>query len=267
MRRSLFSAAAFTILILCGSLTAQAKAPVYGLHEYGNGSSELVLPHDLAQELARSMYKSTSVDPLLQKQMVDKITNWLKLHGGKLASKAGWANGLWSALTWGVRTQMIEATASKNYEAYGFKMMWGVPYWCVTYSYDDYTLLKEKSSPTVYVVIADAKFWVPNGSYFNNDWSRIKVVDNGRMSGWYPYPKLNALLREQNSPAVWMVVNGNKDPKYTLVSPSTQWGVVRRQLSGAAFNRLGLDWNKVRVVPNGAFNSPNPYLPRGFDIL
>jgi hypothetical protein len=267
MKRSLVSTAALTLFVLCGSLVAQAKAPVFGLHEYGNGSSELVLPHDLAQELAQSMYKP-SIDPVTKQQIINKITNWIKLNGGKLA-KAGWASNIWSALTWGVRQQMIEATAAKNYEAYGFKMMWGVPYWCVKYSYDDYTLLKEKSSPTVYVVIADAKFWVPNGSYFNYEWSRIKTVDNGRLSGWYPYPDpyKNALLREQNSPAVWMVVYGQKDPKYTLVSPSTQWGIVRRQLNGEAFNRLRLDWNKVRVVPNGAFNNPNPYLPRGFDML
>ncbi len=89
---------------------------------------------------------------------------------------------------------MIQTTSVKNYEAYGFKMMWGVPYWSVAYSYDDNTLLKEKSSSAVYVVIADAKFWVPNGSYFNNDWRRVKVVDNGRLSVWYQYPNTNALL-------------------------------------------------------------------------
>lgn len=161
---------------------------------------------------------------------------------------------------------MLLDTSTPNYEAYGFKMKRWVPYNVKKYSYADYTLLRQKGDAAVYVVIADAKFWVPTGRYFNNDWRRVKIVPKGRLQGWYKYPNTGVLLKEQNNPAVYLIQVGNINPQYTLVGSKNRQGVVRRLISKDAFTRLRLSWAKVRTVPDGAFNSPNPYLPRGYDI-
>jgi len=63
----------------------------------------------------------------------------------------------------------------------------------------------------------------------------------------------------------WVVYN-EINPQYTWVSSTKQQGWVRRVVSYNAFVRLGFSWSNVRVVPDGAFNSPNPYLPRGYDV-
>lgn len=267
MKRPILMAATFLVLLLCKVNLAHAGHPGYGVHDYGWGRSELVLEQDLAYELASNLYRSPT-DPVSQ-GVIRNIVERSKAWGGRLVSRASLASMFLSGAMWATQQQMKYTASVKNYEAYGFKMQWGQPYWCVTYSYDEGALLKEKSSPHVFVVFGNAKYYVPNAAYFNHNWGRVRTVPNGRLGGWFPYPDAGTLLRESSKPAVWMVVWGPKDPRYTLVSPSTQWGWVRRQLSAQSFARLGLSWSKVRVVPDGSFDAGfnKTYLPRGYDLL
>lgn len=258
-------AVALAVLILCGTQTAQAGHPGYGWHGDANGNGELVLDYQHARDFANSLGGSP-YDPNVQRTKNTIISFAAKFGGRAIPIASAFFTGVDLVLA-ANRAQMREATAVANYEAYGFKMYRWVPYWGKRYSFDDYTLLREDGNPGVYVVVADAKFWVPNGSYFNYEWNRIKVVPRGRLSNWYQYPKGGALLREQSNPAVNWIVYAAINPQYTWVSRTNQQGWVRRVVSYNAFNRLGFKWSDVRVVPNGAFNQPNPYLPRGYDAL
>ena len=256
--------AVLVFFILCGTQTAMAGHPGYGWHGDASGSGELVLDYQHAKEFVNALGRSES-DPITQ-QTIRSLTTW----AGQFSRAVPYVNAAYmitNGLMYLSKFQMQEATAAPNYEAYGFKMYKWIPYKCVKYSFDDYTLLREDGNLAVYVVVADAKFWVPNGSYFNYDWGRIKVVPRGRLSNWYPYPRTGALLREQNNPAVNLIAYSTINPQYTWVSSTNQQGFVRRVVSYNAFVRLGFSWSKVRVVPDGAFYSPNPYLPRGYDLL
>jgi hypothetical protein len=264
MKRYVISAV-LVFLILCSTHSAQAGTPGYGWHGDADGNGELVLDYPHARDLANSL-NGSPYDPNVKRTM-DSLVNWAAQFGGKIVPVANLIYNITNLVMSVDRFQMKEATASPNYEAYGFKMKRWVPYWCNKYSFNDGTLLREDGNAAVYVVVADAKFWVPNGSFFNYQWNLIKVVPRGRLSNWYPWPKTGALLREQNNPAVNLIAYGTINPQYTWVSSTNQQGFVRRVLSYNAFVRLGLSWGNVRVVPDGAFNSPNPYLPRGIDLL
>jgi hypothetical protein len=261
--KTYFVSAALVFLIFCGSQTAWAH-PGYGWHGDANGNGELVLDYPHAKDFVNALGRSEN-DPVTQ-QTVTELVTW----AGRFSAAIPYVKATFTVvngLMYVSKFQMQEATAAPNYEAYGFKMTKWFPYRCVTYSYDDYTLLREDGNPAVYAVVADAKFWVPNGSYFNYDWGRIKVVPRGRLGGWYPYPRSGALLREQSNPAVNLIGYGTINPQYTWVNYVNQQGFVRRVVSYNAFVRLGFSWGNVRVVPDGAFSSPNPYLPRGLDLL
>lgn len=250
------------ILVLCYSEFADAH-PGYGWHGDDKGNGELVLEYDLARDLAQSVGRS-GVDPVTGnaiRQLVQYSANF-----SRAVPYVGAAYMITNGLMFLSRAQMRAATGVPNYEAYGFKMKRWVPYYVKRYSYADGTLLREKGDAAVYVVIADAKFWVPKASYFKNKWNRVKIVPRGRLKGWYKYPNTGVLLKEQNNPAVYLIQVGSINPQYTWVSSTNKQGVVRRLISNAAFNRLHFSWSKVRVVPDGAFNNPNPYLPRGYDI-
>lgn len=255
----------FLFLVLGLAHTAHAANPAFGWHGDNSGDGELVLDYDHAKELANSLSGSPS-DPIISRSMTG-LVNFAALYGSRIVPAASLVYNVTNLVMAADRYQMRNATAVPNYEAYGFRMKRWVPYWCNTYSFNDGTLLREDGSPTVYAIVADAKFWVPNGSYFNYQWSRIKVVPRGRLSGWYKYPKAGALLREQNNPAVNYIMYSTVNPQYTWVNSTNQQGWVRRVMSYNAFVRYGFSWSNVKVVPDGAFSSPNPYLPRGFDLL
>jgi hypothetical protein len=263
MKRFLVSIAV-VFFVFAGALSAQA-APSYGWHGDAQGNGELVLDYQHARDLANSLGGSY-YDPNV-KRTIDGVVFWATQVGGRAVPVANFFYGVTNLVLSANKLQMKEATAAPNYEAYGFKMKLWVPYWCTRYSFNDGTLLREDGNAAVYVVVADAKFWVPNGSFFNYEWYRIRIVPRGRLSGWYPYPKTGVLLKEKNNPAVNLIAYGTINPQYTWVSSLNQQGFVRRVVSYNAFVRLGLSWSSVRTVPDGAFYSPNPYLPRGYDLL
>lgn len=251
------------VIVLCCAGVADAH-PGYGWHGDDKGNGELVLEYDLARDLAVSVDKSSGIDPVTNQS----LKQLLKLAGfsSKAVPIVGWIYQGLNGLMWASKKQMLLETSTPNYEAYGFKMKKWVPYLVKKYSYADYTLLQEKGDAAVYVVIADAIFWVPKASYFKKDYKRVKAVPKGRLKGWYKYPKTGVLLKEENNATVHLIAVAAINPQYTWVSSSNQLGTVRRAITKDAFNRLRYSWSNVLTVPDGAFDKPNPYLPRGYDI-
>ncbi len=244
--------------------TSIAANPKPGWYGDDRGTGELVLDYDLAYALARTSGSSTS-DPLVRAN-IDKLVAWAEIYAPAVA-KVSIASTIVSALMLANRFQMMNETSIPNYEVYGFTMYRWVSLSARAYPYPDYTLLREQGDSTVYVVVANAKFWVRNSSYPHYRPSTIKIVPRGRLAGWRPLWKPGALLREQSNATVYLIGLGTINPQFTWVSSTNQQGTVRRAVSGSAFSRLGFSFSNVRMLPDGAFASPNPYIPRGYDIL
>jgi hypothetical protein len=104
---------------------------------------------------------------------------------------------------------------------------------------DDFELLRDWSSPAVYVLFGGARFWIPSPSEFGQlgyDWSRLRVAPDGTAAHIPVVPRDSTLLRERSSPAVYVVYSGRR---YLIPSQ-------------AEFFRHGFSWSNIREVPNGS---------------
>jgi hypothetical protein len=101
----------------------------------------------------------------------------------------------------------------------------------------DGTLMREASRPEVYIVHGGAKFHVPSWDQFNAmglDVNAIQEVGDGSIIRFGIIPRDGTLLRELSLQEVYIFRDGMK-----VHVPS-----------GNEFNRAGLDWNAIRVVPD-----------------
>ncbi|MBC7807626.1 MAG: hypothetical protein H7145_15945 [Akkermansiaceae bacterium] len=266
-RRSLFFAVVCLIIALWCNDKAFAKATVYGMHDYGNGFGELILPYEVASQLVDCFGES---DPGPESEaLIERIVcdaERFEWHGVSWIGRENLVAMIANADKYGSRWQMKSATSRSNYEGYGFKTYRGTPYRCVTYSFDEGTLLRESNRPEVYVIFGDAKFWVRSVTYFDNNWSRVRVVEDGRLtnSNWFVYPRPGTLLREQSHAEVWMVVWGEIISSPSIVGSRDRWGWVRRHVtSEGALERMNKSWKDVRDVSEGALQNHLIQIPTG----
>lgn len=102
----------------------------------------------------------------------------------------------------------------------------------------DGSVLREQNSAPVDVIFGGAKFWIPSGQVLNDlygGWSKVVVVPDGSLEPVPTTPRDGTILREENSPEVWLIEGGDKRH---IVSPDV-------------LNRYG-GWGSVRVVPDSA---------------
>jgi hypothetical protein len=103
----------------------------------------------------------------------------------------------------------------------------------------DSTLLRERSSPRVYVTFGGRPFWIPTPEVFallGFDWSRVRIIPDGSLANLPATPREGTLLREQDGPAVYLVEGGK----------------LRHVPSAEEFDARGFVWGDVGVVPDGA---------------
>jgi len=102
----------------------------------------------------------------------------------------------------------------------------------------DGSLVKESSSPPVYVIFGGAKFHIPDPSEFSAlgyAWSDVQVVPDGSFSPVPLVPQQGTMLRERDRSEVYVMCSG-----HAVHIPT-----------GDALTLLGLSWSSVRVLPAG----------------
>ncbi len=105
----------------------------------------------------------------------------------------------------------------------------------------DGTLLQEEGQPAIYISVGGYPVLIPNPETFNAlglDWGQVRKLPPGRLAVLPKAPLDGTLMREQNNPLVVIFYGGMRfgfpDP-YTFEQ------------------RLGQDWGRVRIVPDGTF--------------
>jgi hypothetical protein len=108
------------------------------------------------------------------------------------------------------------------------------------------TLIRERSSPGVYVSYGGKPFGIPSPEVFTSlglDWSLIRQIPDGSLVNLPPTPRDGTLLREQNDPPIYVV----------------EAGQLRHVPSAEVFQARGFVWEDVGLVPDGALAD----LPKG----
>lgn len=105
-----------------------------------------------------------------------------------------------------------------------------------SFTFNDGTLWKERSSAPVYVMFGGAKFWIPSPDWLRRygDWSRVTVAPDGALAAVPVIPSDGTVLREWSSASVYVIQGGQK----------------RWITTPAVLDRFG-GWPVVRVVPDG----------------
>ncbi len=101
----------------------------------------------------------------------------------------------------------------------------------------DFTLVREMFTPYVFVIYGGAWFWIPDPPTFASlgfSSSQVRVLPPGSIGKRREMPIDGTLLREQNSPRVYLVEN-----------QALTW--IRNP---AAMNERCLSWRHVRIVPD-----------------
>lgn len=110
----------------------------------------------------------------------------------------------------------------------------------------DHTLIRERSSPRVYVTFGGKPFWIPSPEVFTSlglDWAKVHIIPDGSLANLPATPREGTLLREQDGPAVYLVEGG----KLCHIPNAEE------------FDARGFVWEDVGVVPDGALGD----LPMG----
>jgi hypothetical protein len=113
----------------------------------------------------------------------------------------------------------------------------------------DGALLKERDRNAVYAFQGGYRFLVPDETTLGRlgyKGENIRTVPRGALAGTRRAPRPGTLLQEEGSPKIY-IMNGN----------ALRW--IRTE---ACFNKLGLDWNRIRTVPKGGLRG----IPSGLDI-
>jgi hypothetical protein len=113
----------------------------------------------------------------------------------------------------------------------------------------DGSVVREISRPDVYVIFGNAKFAIPDPptlSRLYGGWGAVQVVPDGNLAGTDTVADDGTLLREENSPYVWVMEAGAK----------------RHVTSPAVLARYG-GWGLVRAVPDHAL----ALLPLGTPVI
>lgn len=98
------------------------------------------------------------------------------------------------------------------------------------------SIVREISRPEVYVIVGDAKFWIPDPpTLFRlyGGWAAVRVVPDGTLTNVTSLPKEGTILREEHAPHVWRIEGAQK----------------RHIATPTVLARYG-GWNMVRVVPD-----------------
>jgi hypothetical protein len=106
----------------------------------------------------------------------------------------------------------------------------------------DGTLIKETSHPEVYIVYGGAKFYIPSWDQFTAmglDPNAIQVIPDGSLNQFGVMPRDGTLLKELSRNEVYVIRGGKK-----VWVPNED-----------EFNRAGLDWNAIRIVPDDSTSS------------
>jgi hypothetical protein len=108
------------------------------------------------------------------------------------------------------------------------------------------TLIRERSSPGVYVTFGGKPFGIPSPEVLTSlgfDWAMVRQIPDGSLASLPLIPRGGTLLREQNDPTVYVVEGGQ----------------LRHVPSVEVFGARGFVWEDVGVVPDGALAD----LPKG----
>ena len=106
------------------------------------------------------------------------------------------------------------------------------------------SVVKEESSPEVYVIYGGAKFHIPNPAEMyalGFTWADVRVVRDGTGVGRNSSPRDGTLLRERSKPEVYAFYSGNK---FWIPTPD-------------ALFIMGHSWSRVSLVPDGSL-TPSP---------
>jgi len=111
------------------------------------------------------------------------------------------------------------------------------------------TTLRQRTQPEIYVVYGGMGFYIPSPEVFDAlhlDWSAVRSVPDGSLSGLRNLPRDGTLLKELSNPTVYVVERGK----------------LRGIPSVEEFDRRGFVWKNVCVVPDQAL-AP---IPKGPDL-
>lgn len=100
------------------------------------------------------------------------------------------------------------------------------------------SIVREISRPEVYVIVGDAKFWIPDPpTLFRlyGGWAAVRVVPDGTLTNVTSLPKEGTILREEHAPFVWRIEGAQK----------------RHIATPTVLARYG-GWNMARVVPDNS---------------
>jgi hypothetical protein len=117
----------------------------------------------------------------------------------------------------------------------------------------DGKLLSERSDGAVFVVRGGGRFHIPSPAELDAGgfaWSEVIETQDGSLAHVPPFPANGTLIRERSSAVVSVVFGGHA---FAISSPDD-------------FAALGLDWNAVRVVPDGSL-AELPSTPRSGTLL
>jgi hypothetical protein len=107
---------------------------------------------------------------------------------------------------------------------------------------DDGSLVREHSSPAVFVIYGGAKFWIPSPDWLARYTPRpatdVVVVPDRALAGIPQIPRDGTVLREWSDARVYVLLSGQRCwiPSFELLDKYT----------------AGQRWSRVRVVPDGA---------------
>jgi len=105
-------------------------------------------------------------------------------------------------------------------------------------------LYREAGSPDVFVVQGGTKYFIKSPQEFEAlgyKWDQVEEVPRGSLGHLNSRPAERTLLRERDSQAVFMYENGQK-----------------RFIMPGVFEKMGLDWKDVKVVPAGGLGNETP---------
>lgn len=106
----------------------------------------------------------------------------------------------------------------------------------------DRTLIRERSSPGVYVTFGGRPFHIPSPEVFTSlgfDWNSVRIIPDGSLARLPGTPREGTLLRTQNDPPVYVVEGGK----------------LRHVPSMDVFEARGFVWEDVGIVPDGALDA------------
>jgi len=108
------------------------------------------------------------------------------------------------------------------------------------------SVVRESSRPEVYVIVGDAKFWIPDPpTLFRlyGGWAAVRVVPDGTLTNVSRLPKEGTILREEHAPYVWRIEGAHKRH---IATPTVLF-----RYGGWSMVRVVPD-NSLAMIPNGA---------------